>query len=117
MRLIKSRYVYKIKRDCTGKIVKRKSKLVALGYQKKEGVDYEETFAPVEKQTTTFRVMLALAQVHNFHIHQLDVDSAFLYAPLDEEVYMKPPLDMELSRGKCLQLLKSLYGLKQAPRN
>ena len=61
--------------------------------------------------------MLALAQIQNLRIHQLDVDSAFLYAPLDEEVNMKPQPDMILPKGKCLQLLKSFYGPKQAPRN
>ena len=89
---------------------------MALGYQQVEGVDFEETFALVAKPTT-FRTMLALAQVYKLLIHQLDVDSAFLYAPLDEEVFMKPPPDMKVPPGHCLRLLKSLYGLKQAPRN
>ena len=52
MRLIKFKCVYKIKRDWVGKFAKRKSRLVALGYQQKEDLDYEETFAPVDKQTT-----------------------------------------------------------------
>jgi len=87
-----------------------------MGYSQVEGVDYEETFAPVAKPTT-FRTMLALAQIYKLKIHQLDVDSAFLYAPLEEDVYMKAPPDMKLKPGQCLHLLKSLYGLKQAPRN
>ena len=51
------------------------------------------------------------------HLHQLDVDSAFPYADLEEDVYMTPPPGMNVPEGYCLKLLKSLYGLKQAPRN
>ena len=116
VRLIKSKYVYRVKKDWTGKVVKRKSRLVIQGFSQREGIDYDETFAPVAK-VTTFRLMLALSKVLNLEIHQLDVDSAFLYADLEEDVYMKPPPGMDLRSGYCLKLLKSLYGLKQAPRN
>ena len=97
-------------------MVKRKSRLVVQGFSQREGIDYDETFAPVAK-VTTFRLMLALAKVLELEIHQLDVDSAFLYADLDEDVYVKPPPGMDVKQGYCLKLLKSLYGLKQAPRN
>jgi len=79
--------VYKLKKDWAGKITKRKSRLVVQGFSQVEGVDYNETFAPVTK-TTTFRLMLALARVLKLRIHQLDVDSAFPYADLDEDVYI-----------------------------
>ena len=79
-------------------------------------MDYEETFAPVAK-VTTFRLMLALSRVLKLKIHQLDVDSAFLYADLNEDVYMTPPPGMNIKSGYCFKLDKSLYGLKQAPRN
>ena len=116
VRLIKSKYVYRVKKDWTGKVSKRKSRLVVQGFSQREGVDYDETFAPVAK-VTTFRLMLALAKTLNLEIHQLDVDSAFLYADLDEDVFVKPPPGMDVKQGYCLKLLKSLYGLKQAPRN
>ena len=59
-----------------------------------------------------------MTKAYNLHLHQLDVDSAFLYADLDEDVYLTPPSGMEIQReGFCLKLLKSLHGLKQAPRN
>ena len=116
VRLIKSKFIFKLKKDWTGKVIKRKSRLVVLGCLQKEGIDYEETFAPVAK-VTTFRLMLAMSKVLNLKIHQLDVDSAFPYADLDEEVYMAPPPGMDLKEGYCLKLDKSLYGLKQAPRN
>jgi hypothetical protein len=75
-KLIKSKYVYRIKKDWAGKIIKRKSRLVVQGFSQVEGIDFSETFAPVAK-VTTFRLMLALTKVLNLHIHQLDVDSAF----------------------------------------
>ena len=86
------------------------------GFSQVEGVDYTETFAPVAK-VATFRLMLALTKVLNLHIHQLDVDSAFLYADLQENVFMKPPPGMDIPEGHCLKLLKNLYDLKQAPRD
>ena len=84
-KLIKSKYVYRIKKDWAGKIIKRKSRLVVQGFSQVEGVDFNETFAPVAK-VTTFRLMLALSKVLNLHIHQLDVDSTFLYTDLKEDV-------------------------------
>ncbi len=66
---------------------------------------------------TTFRLILALSKVLNLEIHQLDVDSAFFNADLEENVYMKPPPGMDLKSGYCLKVLKSLNELKQAPRN
>ena len=116
VKLIRSRYVYKLKKDWTGKVVKWKSRLVILGCNQVEGLDYGETFAPVAK-ATTFRLMVALAKVLKLHLHQLDVDSAFLYADLDEDIWMEPTPDMDIESGYCLKLRKSLYGLKQAPRN
>ncbi len=86
------------------------------GFSQREGIDYDEKFAPVTK-VTTFRLMLTLSKVLNLEIHQLDVYSAFLYADLDEDVYVKPPPRMNVKSDYCLRLLKSLYGLKQAPRN
>ncbi len=83
VRLIKSKYVYRVKKDWTSKVIKRKSRLIVQGFSQREGVDYDETFAPVAK-VTTFRLMLALSKVLNLEIHQLDVDSALLYADLEQ---------------------------------
>ena len=116
VKLIKSKYVYKIKKDWQGNVSKRKSRLVVQGFLQEEGVDYYETYAPLPK-SATFRLMLALTKTHKLHLHQLDVDSAFPYADLEEYVYMTPPPGMDMPEGYCLRLLKSLYGLKQAPRN
>jgi len=116
VRLIKSKYVYKLKKDWLGNVTKRKSRLVVQGFLQREGIDYGETYAPVAK-AATFRLMLALTKAKKLHLHQLDVDSAFPYADLEEATYMTPPPGMDMDEGYCLKLLKSLYGLKQAPRN
>ncbi len=76
VRLIKSKYVYKLKKDWLGTITKRKSRLVVQGFLQREGIDYGETYAPVAK-AATFRLMLALTKAKKLHLHQLDVDSAF----------------------------------------
>ena len=98
--------MYKLKKDWRGVVTKCKSRLVCKGFLQREGIDFNETYAPVAKGTT-FRLMLALTKTYKLHLHQLDVDSAFLFADLEEEVYIQEEY--------CLKLLKSLYGLKQAP--
>jgi hypothetical protein len=65
----------------------------------------------------TFRLALALAIKKSLRMRQIDVETAFPYAGLEEDVYMVPPEGTELPEGYCLKLKKSLYGLKQAPRN
>jgi hypothetical protein len=100
-----------------GKVDRRKSRLVVLGCGQREGIDYHETFGPVAK-ANTIRILLALALANSCYLLQIDVDTAFLYAPLEEEIYMKPPVGMTgIPEGYCLKLKKSLYGLKQAPTN
>ena len=65
-------------------MTKRKSRLVCQGFLQRN-----ETYAPVAKGTT-FRLMLSMTKAYNLHLHQLDVDSAFLYADLDEDVFLTP---------------------------
>jgi hypothetical protein len=98
-----------------GELIKHKSRLVARGFQQEEGIDYEETFASVVKPTST-RILLALAAILSWPIHQGDVKTAFLNSDLDKAVYMKPPKDITLPNGFCLMVVRALYGLKQSPR-
>ncbi|GJT98735.1 putative RNA-directed DNA polymerase [Tanacetum coccineum] len=111
------KWVYKVKRDPSGKILKHKARIVAKGYVQKQGIDYDEVFAPVAR-IETVRVILALSGSNGWRVHHLDVKSAFLNGALEEEVYVSQP-EGYVKRGevnKVYKLSKALYGLKQAPR-
>ena len=112
---LRCHFVFKVKMK-QGKVDRLKSRLVVDGSKQVSGIDYLDSFAPVVKYTT-LRIFLAIAAVYNMQVHQLDVESAFVYAPLSEVVYMHPHPAMDVPRGHCIRLLKSLYGLRQSPRN
>mmetsp|Transcript_17969 Transcript_17969/g.61249 ORF Transcript_17969/g.61249 Transcript_17969/m.61249 type:complete len:398 (-) Transcript_17969:1278-2471(-) len=115
-----SRMVRKRKYNADGSIEKYKSRLVAQGFSAIFGEDYFETFAPVI-QLTALRIMLAICVQLGLHTFQADFETAFLNAPLEEEIYMRMPEGLRKfdddGKEKCWKLKKSLYGLKQAPRD
>lgn len=111
--MVDCKWVYKLKLKPDGSVDKYKARLVARGFTQREGIDYEETFAPVLK-FSTLRILIALATSLNLQMEQMDVVTAFLNGVLDEVIYMKPPPGYW--EGRKLKLKKALYGLKQAGR-
>jgi hypothetical protein len=107
------KWVFKVKRNPAGNIVKHKARLVAKGYAQIQGVDYDEVYAPVARLETV-RFFLALAAQGEWEVHHMDVKSAFLNGELQEEVYVQQPPGFSDPRaqGKVLKLKKALYGLK-----
>ncbi|KAK1691971.1 hypothetical protein QYE76_008668 [Lolium multiflorum] len=115
--VIGTKWVFKNNQDEHRIVVHNKARLVAQGYSQVEGVDYDETFAPVAR-LESIRILLAYAAHHGFKLQQMDVKSAFLNGPLHEEVYVKQPSGFEDPHfpEHVLKINKALYGLKQAPR-
>jgi hypothetical protein len=111
------KWVFKVKRDEKGSVVKHKARLVVKGYSQQQGVDYEEIFTPVARLEAV-RLLLALAANQGWEVHHMDVKSAFLNGDLMEEVYVSQPPGFVVTRreDKVLKLRKALYGLHQAPR-
>jgi hypothetical protein len=115
--VVTSRWLYKLKHATDGSIEKYKSLFVARGFSQVEGVDYDETFAPVS-QYTSIRAVISLAIEMGWNIHQMDVKIAFLNGLIEEEVYIEQPLGFEVHGREshvCI-MKKALYGMKQAPR-
>ena len=114
-----SRWVFARKSGPNKEII-HKARFVAKGFAQVEGVDYTDTFSPTAKMTT-IRMLIQFAAERSMKVHQLDVKTAYLNAPLDCEVYLEPPKGFTESGdgGTVLvwKLHKSLYGLKQSGRN
>jgi hypothetical protein len=98
-------------------VEKHKARFVARGFSQVEGIDYDETFAPVTRYSS-IRSMLALSAQMGWKIHQMDVKTAFLNGQIEEEVYIEQPEGFETfdHESHVCRLKRALYGLKQAPR-
>ncbi|GJZ94894.1 retrovirus-related pol polyprotein from transposon TNT 1-94 [Tanacetum coccineum] len=96
---------------------RNKARLVAQGYNQQEGIDFDETYAPVAR-LESIRILLAYACAHDFKLFQMDVKSAFLNGFINEEVYVaQPPRFVDFEKpNHVFKLKKALYGLKQAPK-
>nr|GEY38915.1 retrovirus-related Pol polyprotein from transposon TNT 1-94 [Tanacetum cinerariifolium] len=111
------KWIYKVKLDKLGGILKNKAHLVAQGYRQEEGIDFEESFALVAR-LEAIRIFLAYTAHKNMVVYQMDVKIAFLNGNLREEVYVSQPdgfVDQD-NPNHVYKLKKALYGLKQAPR-
>ncbi|GJR22106.1 retrovirus-related pol polyprotein from transposon TNT 1-94 [Tanacetum coccineum] len=115
--VITLKWIYKVKLDELGGILKNKARLVARGYHQEEGIDFEESFAPVAR-LDVIRIFLAYAARMNMVVYQMDVKMTFLNGIVREEVYVSQPngfVDQD-NPNHVYKLKKALYGLKQAPR-
>ncbi|GJT49407.1 retrovirus-related pol polyprotein from transposon TNT 1-94 [Tanacetum coccineum] len=114
--VITLKWIYKVKLDELGGILKNKARLVARDYRQDEGIDFEESFAPVAR-LEAIRIFLVFAAHMNMVVYQMDVKTAFLNGNLREEVYVSQPdgfVDKD-NPNHMYKLKKALYGLKQAP--
>ncbi|GJV81387.1 retrovirus-related pol polyprotein from transposon TNT 1-94 [Tanacetum coccineum] len=115
--VIGTKWVFKNKLDENGIISRNKARLVAQGYNQQEGIDYDETYAPVAR-LESIRILIAIACVNDFKLYQMDVKSTFLNGFINEEVYIaQPPGFIDFQKLNYVhKLKKALYGLKQAPK-
>ena len=115
--VIGTRWIFKNKLDEGSIVVRNKARLVAQGYRQEEGIDFDESFAPVAR-LESIRLLLAFAAFRDFKLFQMDVKSAFLNGIINEEVYVEQPPQFESDKfpNHVYKLKKALYGLKQAPR-
>jgi hypothetical protein len=115
-RVVTLKWVYKLKKDEVGAVIKHKACLVARGFVQQEGVNFDDAFAPVARMESV-RLVLTLAAQEGWRVHHMDVKSAFLNTDLKEEVYVHQPPGFVIpgKENKVLRLRKALYGLRQAP--
>ncbi|GJS05703.1 putative ribonuclease H-like domain-containing protein [Tanacetum coccineum] len=116
-RAIRTKWVFRNKKDERGIVIRNKVRLVAQGHRQEEVIDYEEVFAPMAR-IKVIRLFLAYASFMGFLVYQMDVKSAFLYGTIEEEVYVtQPPGFKDPDHpDKVYKVVKALYGLQQAPR-
>ncbi|CAI7755823.1 unnamed protein product [Closterium sp. NIES-54] len=113
--ILTEKWVFRVKTKADGTIDKFKARWVVRGFDQEHGRDFTETFALVSRHTS-LRILLAVAAMKKKKLRQIDVANAFLYAPVDTEIYVELPHGPHGEPNQVCQLQKSLYGIKQAPR-
>jgi hypothetical protein len=114
-RVLRGKWVFKIKRAADGSVQKYKARWVVRGFEQVEGSDYAETFASIVKPMS-YKAQFAIAAAMDYEIEQMDVKTAFLYGNVNDEVYVEQPTGYEEDTDSVCLLDKALYGLKQSPR-
>ena len=111
-----SRWIYKVTHATDESVEKYKARFVAKGFSQKEGIDYEDTFAPVSRHSS-IRTIISLATEMGWRVHQMDVKTAFLNGVIEEEVYIEQleGFDVENREMHVCRLHQALYELRQAP--
>nr|GEX32525.1 retrovirus-related Pol polyprotein from transposon TNT 1-94 [Tanacetum cinerariifolium] len=115
--IINTKWIFKNKKDKSNLVIRNKVRLVDVGYYQKEGIDYDEMFAPVAR-LDAIRLFLSYVAHKDFMVFQMDVKTVFLYEILKEKVYVDQPSGFVSKQysDHVYALDKALYGLKQAPR-
>ena len=114
--IVSCKWVWRVKVKEDGSVEHYKAHLVARGFTQTRGIDFNKTFTPVT-QLDTLQLLAANAVQRDWEFRQINVKTAYLYAELDEEVYMEVPQGLkDVPKGHVLKLIKALYGLRQAGR-
>ncbi|CAI7775920.1 unnamed protein product [Closterium sp. NIES-53] len=113
--ILTGKWVFSVKTKADGTIDKFKARWVVRSFDQEHGRDFIETFAPVSRHTS-LRILLVIAAMKEKKLRQIDVANAFLYAPVDAEIYVELPHGSHGEPNQVCQLQKSLYGIKQALR-
>jgi len=113
---IESKWIFKIKRDANGEIARFKARLVARGFSQKEGIDYDQTYAPVARFAIV-RLFLAMSVIFGWTTRHMDIKCAYLNGQLKEQLHMRLPTIQDDEKPRIVKLLRPIYGLKQSGHN
>ena len=107
------KWVFRVKKDSVGKIVRHIVRLVVKGYDQKQGIDYDELFSPVAR-IESIRILIAIAVQENWELHHLDVKTAFLNGEIKEDIYITQPEGFfyQKKRGSYTETAKGLPRFK-----
>jgi hypothetical protein len=108
--VVNNMWIYKVKSGTMGDVSRLKARFVAKGCSQRVGLGYTETFSPIIRMAS-LRLFLAITAARDLEFHELDIDTAFLYAPIKEDVYIRQPLGFSDGTSKVCHLRRSLYGL------
>lgn len=112
---ISCKWVYQVKENPYGSVNKFKARLVARGFLQVFRLDYYVSFVPMVK-VVTMRLLIAYVVQRHWHVHQMDINNTFFHGKLEEDIYLVPSQEYEVSTSHVCRLKKVLYGLKQEPR-